>query len=428
LTDYAAQPPGVGWLFGRNAELESIRTLLDTAATQGGSLLLTGDAGVGKSVLLDAAAKMASATGIRVVRVDGVQFQAGVGFLGLDQLLAPLSAELRCVSSTYQGALSTALGLGDGPCADRLVVSNATLAVLREATSAGPLLVVADDVQWLDRPSADVLAFVARRLAGSRIGLIAASRPGSSGSFQSAGLPEAEIRPLDEDAAAGLVGTRFPTLAATVQQRVLAEAQGNPLALLELPAALSGAQRTAQESLPEVLPLSRRLEDLFASRVGDLPAATRELLLIMALEGTGHLCVLQATAGGGLAALGPAERTRLVSIDTSTRRVEFRHPLVRSTVVGLSTAIDRRRAHRALARVFIGTPERRAWHLAAATREPDEKVALLLEQAARRTLARGDAAGAVTALKRAAELSPRRSDRGRRLLEAVYLEPRSTGT
>ena len=200
--------------------------------------------------------------------------------------------------------------------------------------------------------------------------------------------------------------SRFPDLAAPVRQRVLTEAQGNPLALLELPAALSGAQRAAAEALPAVLPLSRRLQAVFASRISDLPGRTRPLLLA-ALDGTGDLRVLQAAAGPhAIDSLAPAEQAGLVHIDDRTGRLVFHHPLTRSAIVELSASADRRRAHRALAGHLADQPELRAWHLAAAAAGPDEEAAALLEQVAYQLMRRGDATGAVTALLRAADLSP----------------------
>jgi hypothetical protein len=194
------------------------------------------------------------------------------------------------------------------------------------------------------------------------------------------------------------------------------EAQGNPLALLELPAALSGAQRAAAEALPVVLPLSRRLQALFASRASALPAPARWLLLLAVLDGSGDLRVLQAAAGQQqVEDLAPAEQAGLVRVDERTGRLVFRHPLTRSAIVELSTSGDRRRAHRALAAQLADQPERRAWHLGEAAIEPDEQIAGLLEETAQRTMRRADAVGAVSALLRAAELSPARADRSRRL-------------
>jgi hypothetical protein len=430
MSNVEPPPRGVtGGLHGRGSDLALIRAFLDRAGMRGEALQLFGDPGVGKTVLLEAVADEASAAGTRVLFAAGVEFEAEVSYSALNQTLLPLHRQFARLSATNRGALNVALGFGKGSSPDRLVVSNATLALLRQAGADRPLLVIVDDLQWLDRASAGVLGFVARRLDGSRIGFLVASRSGEESFFERAGLPEHVVQPLDDEAATGLVGARFPTLAPRVRQRVLAEAQGNPLALLELPAALSSPQRRALQALPAVLPLSRRLERLFAARVRELPARTRQLLLLTALDGTGDLRVLQAAdaRSPGLEDLAAAERAQLVYVDGRTHRLAFRHPLIRSAVVELSTNDERRRAHRALADRLAHQPDRRAWHFAEATVEPDEHVAGLLEQAGHRILARGDAVGAVVALTRASELSPGGADRGRRLAEAAYIGADVTG-
>ncbi len=416
-------------LTGRDGDLDVVHTFLADASVSGTALLLTGEPGVGKTALLDAAHDAAMAAGIRVLRAAGVEFEADVSFSGLNQALLPLGEELAELSATYQDALKVALGLIAGPPSDRLLVSNAALALLRQAAAARPLLVILDDLPWLDRASALVLGFVARRLGGSRVGFLVAARTGAGAFFDVGGLPEHEVRPLDGTAAAGLVSARFPDLAPAVRRRVLAEAQGNPLALLELPLALNGAQRRALAALPPILPLSGRLQALFTSRASDLPAATRYLLLLAALEGSGDLAVLQAAAAGQreIDHLAPAEQAGLVYVEEDTGRLAFGHPLIRSAVVELSVSEDVRRAHRALAAQLDDQPERQAWHLANAALGPDQEVAGLLERVARERLRRGDAADAVTALLRSAQLSPRGFDRGLRLAEVACLSATVTG-
>ena len=405
---------------GRGGELALIGAFIEQACTGGDTLLLFGEPGAGKTALLDAAAGTASDAGTLVLRAAGVEFEADLPFSGLHQVLLPLLDEFGQLSAAHRDALNVALGYGEGPPPDRLLVSTATLTVLRQAAAASPVLVIVDDLPWLDRASAGVLGFVARRLADSRVGFLAASRPGLESFFERAGLAQHELGPLDEKAASGLVSSRFPELAPRVLQRVLAEARGNPLALLELPAALSDAQRAAAEALPAVLPLSRRLQGLFASRASALPAPARWLLLLAVLDGSGDLRVLQAAAGPQqIEDLAPAEQAGLVRVDDRTGRLVFRHPLTRSAIVELSTSGDRRRAHRALAAQLADQPERRAWHLGEAAVEPDEQVAGLLEETAQRILRRADAVAAVSALLRAAELTPARADRSRRLAQAA---------
>ena len=407
-------------LIGRDRELEILARFLEHAATDGGAFVLVGEPGAGKTALLDAAADAAEEAGTGVLRAAGAEFEADLAYSGLHQVLLPVFGQFERLGATHRDALNVALGYGDGPPPDRLLVSTATLTVLLQAAAARPVLMVVDDLPWLDRASAGVLGFVARRLAGSRLGFLTALRPGEESFFERAGLPQHELEPLDEQAANALVSSRFPELAPSVRLRVVAEAQGNPLALLELPAMLSGAQRAAAEALPVVLPLSRRLQALFASRAADLPEPARRLLLLAVLEGSGDVRLLHAAAGQqDIDDLAPAEQAGLVRVSEGTGRLVFRHPLTRSAIVELSTSGERRRAHRALAAQLADQPERRAWHLGEAAVEPDEQIAGLLEETAQWTLRRADAVGAVSALLRAAELSPAGADRSRRLAQAA---------
>jgi DNA-binding CsgD family transcriptional regulator len=412
------QPPE---LVGRDKDVTVIRAFIDQVPARGGALLMSGEPGVGKTALLDAAARTAAADGIRVLRAAGAGFE-DVSFSGLNQILLPLRGELDRLADPQRSALNVALGFSDGMSCDRLVVSNAALDMLRAAAADRPLLVIVDNLQWMDPASVLVLGFVARRLAGSRVGFLAAARTGEPGPIH-LDVPGYEVLPLDDEESARLVVTRFPDLVPGVRQRVVTEALGNPLALLELPGALSDVQRSALAALPALLPLSRRLRALFGPRVRDLPAATGCLLLLAALEGTGNLSLLRAAAAGrwDVDDLAPAERAGLVHIDEHTGLLMFRHPLIRSAVVELSASNEVRRAHQALAAQLGGQPERQAWHQAAAAIEPDEEVASLLEQAASQAERRGDAIRAVTALLRAAQLSPRECDRSRLLARAACL-------
>ena len=225
--------------------MDRIRLFLATATTEGGALLVTGEPGVGKTGLLNAASEAASAAGTRILRAAGVEFEAGTSFSGLNQLLLPLLDALPQLPAVHRDALNVALGFGDGAAPSPLVVSTAALVLLRQAATARPVLVILDDLPWLDRASAGVLSFVARRLAGSQIGLLGASRTGEADFFDHTGLPELEVRRLDDAAAGQLLDSRFPRLAPAVRHRILVEAQGNPLALLELPVALSPGMRAS---------------------------------------------------------------------------------------------------------------------------------------------------------------------------------------
>jgi DNA-binding CsgD family transcriptional regulator len=416
-------------LVGRGRELGLLGGFVERASEDGEALLVFGDPGVGKTALLDAVAELAADGSATVLRTRGVEFEADVPYAGLHQALLPLQAEFDRIASAHREALEVALGFGLGPAPERLVVANAALLLLRAASVNSPVLVIVDDLPWLDRASAVVLGFVARRVAGARVGLLAASRPGEESFFDRAGLPELEVGPLDQRASLGLIDRHFPSLATAVRDRVMAEACGNALALLELPAALTHKQRAALPALPPSLPISRRLSDLFAARIDRLPAKTRQELLVLALDGTGDVGVLRAGGRGtrGLGDLAPAEQARLIDVDPDTYRTAFRHPLIRSTMVELSTAAECRDAHEMLAGLWAAQPDRRAWHLAQARIEPDEEVADLLERAGYHNLQRGDGVAAVSALTRAADLSPRGVDRGRRLAEAAYIGADVTG-
>lgn len=428
LTSSWLRPP-TGSLIGRNEELALISGFLDRAASGGDAMLLIGEHGVGKTVLLDAAAERAMASGVRVLRASGVEFEADVPFAGLHQLLVPLAEELEHLCDPRRGALNVALGFGGGPAPDRLLVCNATLTLVRNVSKVRPLLIIVDDLHWLDRATAPVLGFLARRLAGTAAGFLAASRPDAGGFFEPTGLAELELRPLDEAAADQLMSSRFPLLPARTRRRLLAEACGNPLAVLELPRALGERGPATVGGLATVLPLGRRLQGVYAARLAQIPPRSRDALLMMALDGTGDVRVLEVTGDRqhGLADLVPAERARLVDMNPDTHWLTFRHPLIRSAVVELSTADERRRAHGRLAELMSAQPDRRAWHLGEATIEPDEEVAALLEHAAHAILQRGGSDGAVAALIRASDLSPAARDRARRLADAAYISANVTG-
>ncbi|MGI5239298.1 helix-turn-helix transcriptional regulator [Dactylosporangium sp. CA-139066] len=416
-------------MVGRADDLRLLRTFVDDTARSGGALLLYGDAGVGKTMLLDAAAAYADSVGTRVLRAAGTQFEATVSFAGLHQVLHPILDLLPSLPGASRRALGIGLGLYEGQSAAQLMIANAALVLLERAARTGPVLIVVDDLPWLDRASTAVLAFVARRLSTVRVGFLGASRSGEAGYFDGAGLPERELQPLDAAASDTLLRERYPALNIRMRQRLLDEARGNPLALLELPLAVADSPTGATGAPRGVLPLTRRLQSVFASRVDPLPPATRDLLLLAVLDGTGDLSALRGDEGGAdtLKAFGPAERARLVRVDAGGGRLEFRHPLIRSAIVELSTSDERRAAHRLLATRRPDQPELRAWHLAEAAEGPDEEVAALMQSVAHANLRRGDAVGAISELLRAADLSPNGTDRGSRIAEAAYLGATVTG-
>ena len=241
-------------LFGRDEDLELLHAFVDQSSSDGDALLLSGAPGVGKTVLLDVVAAHAADAGVRVLRAAGAEFEADLSFAGLNQVLHPLFEDIEGLSPPQREALEVALGLGDGPPPDQLIVCNAGLSLLLQAGSKQPLLVIVDDVQWVDRASALVLGFVARRLHGTRVGFLAASRSGDESFFERSGLRGHDLGPLDDSASTALLADRFPALAPRVRQRLLAEAQGNPLALLELPAALTGMESSSRAQPPSPCP------------------------------------------------------------------------------------------------------------------------------------------------------------------------------
>jgi DNA-binding CsgD family transcriptional regulator len=410
-----------GAFVGRERERTAIDRLLEVSAHgESTSLVLRGEAGIGKTALLAYAAE--GARGGTVLRTAGVEAESGLAFAGLYGLLRPMVDKLDELPETQATALAGALGLGPSPGSDRLLVSAATLSLLAAAADDGPLLCLIDDVQFLDVESAEALLFSARRFAAEPVAMIFAAREGEGRVFAAPDLPELLLGGLGTEAAAQLLGTSARAAADPVREWLQAEAAGNPLALLELPSGLSAAQLQGHAALPETAPLTSRLRSAFVQRVDRLPAATRTALLIAAVDDSGEVAAVVGAAGeAGLPAdaLDSAERAGLLRVVGGG--IVFRHPLVRSALLESATHSQRRGAHAALAAALSGDEhaDRRAWHKALATLATDEEVAAALEASARRYQARAGHASAATAFARAAELSTDEVRRTGRLAAAA---------
>ncbi|GIH97558.1 AAA family ATPase [Planobispora siamensis] len=413
----------LGALYGRDRELAVIHDLLDGIDDRGGAIVVRGEPGIGKSALLRAAAAGAGRRAMAVSVAAGVEAETHLPFAGLHQLLMPLLESADVLPARQREALFGAFGMGPAESPEFFLIALATLNLLGDAAAArGPLLITVDDVQWLDRSTVDVLGFVARRLASEPIALVLAVRDGYATGLDTSGLPELRLGGLPPEAAQALLDTVTPGLAAGTRRRLLAEAMGNPLALVELPLALHEDPGRAEA---EFLPLTERLERAFAARSADLPASTRTLLLAAAADDGDAVADLLAAATTitgtpvPFAALLPAAEAGLVHLDE--RSVRFHHPLVRSAIYQRAEPPERLAVHAALAVVHAADPDRRGWHRAAAAGRRDERVAGELESVAARARGRGAIPVAVTALQRAAELSEEASTRGRRLLHAAEL-------
>ena len=405
-------------LRGRRDECAVLDGLLDAArAGQSGALVLEGEAGVGKTALLEHAIE--SASDLWVLRVVGVQSEAELAFAALHQLCAPLLDRLERLPAPQRDALRITFGLSTGVVPDRFFVGLAVLGLLSEVAAERPLLCVVDDAQWLDRASAQALAFVARRLLAESVVMLFAARERND---EFAGVPELVVEGLGDADARALLASVIPgRLDERVADELLAETRGNPLALLELPRGLSAAQLAGGFGLPGALSLSGRIEESFLLRLEALPAETRRLLLAAAAEPVGDRALLGRAAerlGVTGAMLEPAQSAGLIEIDG---RVRFRHPLVRSAIYQAAAPNDRRQVHRALGEATDARvdPDRRAWHLAEAASGPDEDVAAELERAAGRAQSRGGLAAAAAFFERASDLTPDPLRRAQRALGAA---------
>jgi DNA-binding CsgD family transcriptional regulator len=409
-------------LYGRDSERARVNQLLHGArASRSAVLVVRGEAGVGKSALLEAA--RAEAGDMQVLAARGIESEAPLPYAGLHQLLRPLLGHLDALAAPQARALRGALGLEEGASDEWFLVSLATLSLLAEAAEGRPLLCLVDDAHWLDDASAESLLFAGRRLHAEGIVMLFAAREGEERSFAAPGLEELTLGGLGPEAAEALLARNAPgALSAGARERLIAGTGGNPLALLELSASLSDAQLAGVEPLLEPLPVSERVERAFLDRARRLPDETRTLLLVAAAdEAGGPGTVLRAASrlGAGPEALDAAEAAGLLRAHGS--RLEFRHPLIRSAVYHAAPLSRRQAAHRALADVLDapGDADRRAWHRAAGCVEPDADVVEELERAAGRARRRSAYVAAALAYERAAGLAPEEARRVRLLIDAA---------
>ncbi|MFJ9535782.1 AAA family ATPase [Streptomyces sp. NPDC101225] len=405
-------------LTGRRVECGTLDRLVGAVrAGESRALSLRGEAGVGKTALLEYLA--VQALGCRVARATGVQSEMELAYAGLHQLCTPLPAPLDRLPAPQRDALRTAFGLREGPAPDLFLVGLAVLGLLSEAAAEQPLICLVDDRQWLDRASAQVLAFVARRLGAESIGLVFAARTAHG---DLAGVPQLVVEGLREpDARALLDAVLGGPIDARVRDQIVLEARGNPLALLELTRGRAPAELAGGFGLPGAAGVSGDMEENFRRRVDALPRESRRLLLVAAADPSGDPSLVRRAAGrlgvGGEAALAVAE----AGLAEFGARVRFRHPLARSAAYRSAAARDRQEAHRALAEATDPAldPDRRAWHRARAAAGPDEDVAAELEQSAGRARARGGIAASAAFLEQAALLTVDPARRAGRALAAA---------
>jgi DNA-binding CsgD family transcriptional regulator len=405
-------------LLGRQRERAALDRLLDAARTShGGVLVVHGEPGVGKTALLEYAVE--AGQGFRVARTSGVEAEMELPFGAAQQLCSPFIELLERLPQPQHDALSVAFGLAAGQPPNPFLVGLAVLGLLSEAAEEGPLLVVVDDAQWLDRASARALAFVARRLLAEKVALVFATRALGDALVR---LPELHVEPLGRRDARALLESVLPVpLDEHVLDRILQETRGNPLALIELPRGLTPAQLAGGFGLPVAVPLSASIEESFTRRLAKLPRDARRLLLVAAADPVGDPpLVWRAAERLGIAETA-AETVEAEDLLTLSPRVVFRHPLVRSAVYGAAGLKERREIHRALAQATDPQtdPDRRAWHRAQAQAGPDEDVAAELERSAARAQARGGFAAAAAFLERAAAMTPDAEHRTQRALAAA---------
>jgi DNA-binding CsgD family transcriptional regulator len=413
-----------GELIGRHSEIASVDAVLDRVRERGGALVIRGEPGIGKSALLEAAASRASDLGARTLATVGVESESELAFAGLHQLLGPIATRIQRLPDPQRQALDAAFGVDDRVEPDTFRVALAAYRLISDAADSSPLLLMADDAQWLDRSSLDVLAFIARRLDNEPVVLIAALRSGFHTPLEEVGFPIIQLDRLSASDAQRLLDRVAPGLSSDLRTRVLAEAAGNPLGLVELARATPASADPIELLSPAAATLTTRLERAFGARLDGLGDDTRLMLLAAALDGRGSIKELlsAATIVSGhdvpLSALDSAAELGLAQAHGSL--VRFEHPLIRSAVESTALPAQRLAMYAALAEV-VADPERRLWHRAASAVGHDEEVAAALEKQAQVARRRGAVMVAAAALERGAALTPDPRRRGERLVRAAEL-------
>ncbi|HEV3290540.1 MAG TPA: AAA family ATPase, partial [Streptosporangiaceae bacterium] len=412
----APQPAGI---IGRDAGLARLGGLVDPVPVAGQVLVVTGEAGMGKTVLLADAAGRARSAGLRVLSVTGRESESRLAFAGLHQLLRSALPDAAGLPARQARALRGALGLSADPGApDPLLTGAAVLTLLSDVSERSPVLVVADDAHWLDRSSLDALAFAGSRLDAERVVLLVGARGQAPPPGFDRGFPELHLEPLSADDAGRLLDGQPHPPRGRARAQVLAQAAGNPMALIELAKVIAEDPSASRRWAAEPLPPTERLTAVLTSRFATLPEQTQAALLLAAVaDGPDLSAAASHGAWPDAQVLAPAEQLGLIKVDRTGLR--FSHPLVRSAIYHSAPFAQRAAAHRDLASALHDQPDRRAWHLAAAALQPDEDVASLLEATAAQAQYRGGALAAALAMERAAELSPDPEDQARRLVAAA---------
>jgi DNA-binding CsgD family transcriptional regulator len=406
-------------IIGRDAELARLRGLVIPGLLSSQVLLVTGEAGIGKTVLLEDAAERARLAGMRVLSVTGRESESRLAFAGLHQLLRPALSSAAGLPGRQAQALSAALGLaGDPGAPDPLLTGAAVLTLLSDLSERSSVLVVADDAHWLDRSSLDALSFAGSRLDAERVVLLVGTRGLVPPAGFERGFPGVQLGPLSAADASLILDMQPRPPRGRARAQVLAQAAGNPMALIELAKVIADDPAASRRWAAEPLPLTDRLSAVINSRFATLPEQTQAALLLAAVaDGPDLTAAATAVSEPGAQALVPAEQLGLIRIDRTGLR--FSHPLVRSAIYHTAPFAQRAAAHRQLANALHDQPDQRAWHLAAASMYPDGQVASLLEATATQAQQRGGAAAAALAMERAAELSPDPADQARRLVAAA---------